>query len=362
MKKIVFYIIYLLSRSPIFSITLDRAFHNIDNKNYEFEELRFSLLSLGLGIYKVYFATYKKGEGCKVCKVLRLNDVAKLPSKTEISEMVKVYSEHIATKEPEEIEIEIDFLKYKIADKESTKSTATNKINNYTAIILVFIPLICANGLKFVLELKSKLFIILAIMIIYSLVNIIIYILNFYKVNSFLRSSFIDLMNSPKHQNKLAESYYEDWYPIKKEAPIFVNYVVNVERYLKITIVFMVLFLLIYNINAVNPRNTISETANTSVLNYSVDIECSQTGKIPPLDLNKLIEIQNKLLNAKINQIVILKPETSNELIKRKYQFIIDMVETYNVKKVDLIEVVQEKANSITNENGSIKILIIGGK
>lgn len=360
MKRLIYYILWILSRFPVISITLDENFHNIDNNKFNYKDLRYSLFSLGIGIYKIYFLTYKNGERLRIFKVLRLNEIIKAPSENEISEKVANYSEHISSMQSDDINLEIDFLKYKISDEESTKSTATNKINNYTAIILVVLPLICAGGLRFVLNLNNIFFIVLAVIIFYSVVNIIIFILNFYKVNSFLRSKFGDLKNSSNHQTKLAESYYEDWYSIKSEAPIFVSFVTNVERYLKITIICMVLFLIVLNINSIYPKTNIPKQETN--ISYSINIKCTETQKIDEIDLKKLLDIQNKLLNNKVDHIIILTPVVSNVLIKNKFQFIIKLVQTYNVNNIEITEGVELNRNVLTNEDVFLKILIMEEK
>lgn len=279
--KIVNYLVSFLSRSPVLSITEDKSFHEIlIRSNMEFTIFRYSIFSLGIGSSKIYILTYSKKDGFNWYKILPMSEIVKLPSEEEVLEKVRNYSDHIVTKESNEVEIEIDFLKYKINEEENRKNIASGKINNYTAIVLVLIPLIFASGLKLVLDLKNVSLIILVIAILYSIINMIIFILDFYKVKSFLRSSFGDLKKSQNHLNKLAESYYHDWYSIKSESCLFVTYVRNVERYMKITMIFIIIFILLTNINVSNQFSLTPKVTSYQQNNYTYDINISKSGDV----------------------------------------------------------------------------------
>ena len=244
MNKIIYGMTFLFSRSPICSITLDKQFHNISANNFNPTDLRISIFSLGLGIKKIYMFTWKYNEKFSLIKVLDLNDINKLPSNEEIRVKTNLYHEFIKDMESTDIESEIDFLKYKITQAENTKNLTISKANNYTTVMLVLITLILTITPNNINKMNINFKLLIGIIIVYNLINIVIYLLEFYKVRSFNRSKFSDLKQSDKHLNKLAESYYADWYSIKGEASFFVTYVVNVERYLKYFILLLIIVML----------------------------------------------------------------------------------------------------------------------
>jgi hypothetical protein len=352
----------MLSRCPVFSVTLDKNFHNIDKDYFELEDIRISLFSFGVGAVKIYFATYKKNEKFRIFRVIHLRDIAKLPLKEEVQDKVESYHQHIEGKQQGDIDIEIDFLKYKIASEESRKNIASNKINNYMAIVLVFISLVFAGGPKFVIDFKNILLTVLAIMASYCLCNVIIYLFSFFKVRSFLRAGFKDLKQSSSHSKKVAESYYEDWYSIKEEATLFVSYALNIERYMKFALVFIVGVILYNTINASFFTSTITPASTNNLINYTVDIGFSENSELQEPELEKLLDIQAKFTKKQVKEVIILREEFNSKLLKRKYDNIISVLRTYNIHKVSIIEICENDNKEKLSKNTSIKILMIGGK
>ncbi len=369
MKKFIFCILFLLSRSPVLSVTLDKCFHNIRvndfyREEFSYKELRFSIFSLGLGVVKVYLLTYSRDEGFKIFKFLKLSNVTKLSSEDVIKEKLAGYSQHINNKQENgsDIELEIDFIKYKIESCENTKNIAIEKANTYLTIVSVLIPLFFASGLKFVLDIKSNILLTtITIVISYNLINIIFFLFDFYRVKSYPRSLFGPLRESQDHLKKLAESYYWEWYSIKEEAPLFVTYVSNIERYVKYLLIFVVLFIFLSNIN-LNSKISVSKLNNIYTTSLVKEISISQNGSISNTDLSKLIDVQSALINNETEQIIIIaKEKFSNELIHKKYQSIINILDTYNVNKVGIDEVLEDNS-TVQDKNDSIKILILGGR
>lgn len=359
MNGFIYIIVYLLSRSPILSLTLDKSFDDVSNKNFEYKDLRFSLISFGVGTIKIYFITVKKEDGFKFIKVLKLSDVKKMPSKEVIEEKVNNYKQHVSQKENDEIRIEIEFLKYKIENEETTKNNAANKIGIYTAIMLVFIPLIISGGMKISINFSTSFKLIFGTIIIYNLQNIVMYILGFLKVKGFSRSSFGKLKESSEHLKKLAQSYYEDWYSIKAEAPLFVTYVLEIEKYLKYTIMCILIFFLISTFSSIYSDKICANINIEQSSNTTIDITFNEKGYVEEVDLNKLILIQNKLLENRLKEIIILKDITNDEFVQKEYKNIINLINMYNTHEIDIIEI--DSKSKIHFKEDTIKILLMGG-
>jgi hypothetical protein len=361
MKNIKYYIIFWLSRSPIFSVTNDKRFHEVSRpEDSQLSDLRFSLLSFGIGTLKLYLFTYKKGEPFKFMKLLYFRDIVVLPPDEVISEKVSNYHNHLTSKKATDIKNEIEFLKYKIEAEENRKSTAAAKINMYTTITLVLIPLMFSVGLKHVLGNNNAFVIITVTAIIYNTANLLIFIFTFYKVQSFSRSGFGDLKISQNHMTKLAESYYQDWYSIKSEATSFVSYVTNVERYTKYTIIFMILFMFLSNFN-ITKVPLIPHASNYQNSNWSFDIVFSENDEIEQSSLLKLNELQKKIIEGNLKQVIIVREGTDFNFLDKQYKLMVDSIKINNVNKIDIIEVEQPQDSS-DNAKSRIKIIMIGGE
>lgn len=360
MENLKYLVAYLFSRSLFFSITLDEKFHEISNKNdINIEKLRISLFSLGLGVKKLYFFTFKKEEKFKFFKMIRLEDIQVIPSEEIIQEKAEQYEEHINSNTEEDIAIEIEFLQYRINQEENKKNIALNKLNNYIAIISIVIPLLTSNIINSYLQIKFKYKMILLIIAIYTLINVVLCILDFLKVRLFIRSSFRDVKESNKHKNKLAESYYSDWYTMKEESTVYVSIVRNTERYLKLLIASISLILVLGNLNNIYKVNIDSDDYKLVVNNNIVNINL-EDNQINKEDLKKLSDIHDKLLNDNIKEIIIIKNVPNGYITEEKYNNIYNSLEMYNINKTNII-VITEK-NDEFKKQSSLKIVLLGGE
>lgn len=360
MNKIIYIVTYLLSRSPVFSTTLDKQFHDISRNNFTFNDLRFSLFSLGLGIRKIYIFSWKYNEKFSFIKVLNLNDINKLPREQEIQNKLDLYHEFINNKDKSDIQCEIDFLKYKIDQDENTKNLTKSKANNYTAVVLVLIPLILTIMPNITNKLNNTLKIIFWIIIIYNSINVVIYLLDFYKVRSFNRSTFADIKQSDKHLNKLAESYYEDWYSIKSESSFFVTYVTNVERYFKYCILFLIVTFCLNGIVGVYTNIKIVKVNNKINANNVYSFRFNNNGEIYKQDSDQLINVYNKIKEGKLKQVIVVRNVSDNDSSDKKYELILNSIKMFNSSHVDIEEI--NDTNNIDVKSNYIKIIIRGVK
>lgn len=361
MKNILFVIIWILSRCPLISITLDKNFHEIcrrDLKSFnDLKNFRYSLISLGFGVVKIYLCTYKKNEKFKFIKILKLEDIEKIPTEKEVNNKTEIYNTHIESLSEKDINIEIDFLKYKIDEEEDRKSISTNKMNTYTAIVLVVIPLLSNWFIGNYYKANNILSQTSLFAIAYCMLNITLYILNFYVVRAFARSCFKDLKLSSNHIAKLAKSYYEDWYNIKSEADFIVTFVRNVERYIKC--VSLGLLILLFSSSSINYLgNTIlnKNLKSEKTKNIIFNIHFKEDGQVDKNDLSNLYDMYKNVSKNDVKQIIIIKNISKNNDIKQEYQRLYNSLTLYTNKK-KLIEV----NDSIVNKENLnyIKILFL---
>jgi hypothetical protein len=358
LRNLIHLLVYLLSRSPLFSITLDENFDEISDKNYMNDQLRLSVLSFGLGVRKLYFFTLKKGEGFRVFKIIRLKEIQDVPSEEVIESKVTDYTIHIKSKQHNEIEIEKEFLQYRINQEDNSKNIALSKINNYIAIVSILVPLFASNVIQAYSQIKFKYKVILLIVVGYTLLNAIIYILEFLKVKGFTRSSFADIKKSSEPNNKIAESYYADWYSMKQESVIYVTFVTCVERYLKYVIAVTLCILVLGNFNNIYKQNDDGMISNSNMGNkiYNISFKCGQVNKE---DLKKLTDIYMNTLSDNVKEIVIIKNLLNDYNANEQYEIIYKSLKMYNGDKIN-ITVISEDDNNI--KESEIKIILIGGK
>lgn len=110
-----------------------------------------------------------------------------------------------------DIEIEREALCYRIENEEKRIDKSSEKINLYASIILTVLPLILA-----IIDLKEIFYLSMAekitiVIIVYVLLNIILYIFQSIKIQSIWKSGFSDLQKSEKHNKELNKQYLHDW-------------------------------------------------------------------------------------------------------------------------------------------------------
>lgn len=358
MNNLVYLLSYIFSRSPLFSITLDERFHEISNKNYDNNKLRTSFFSFGLGVRKLYFLTYKKGEGFRFFKVIKLEDIQAIPNNEMIENKSKEYLNHIKSKEAQDVEVEKEFIQYRISQEENKKNIALSKINNYIAITSILVPILASNVIQAYSQISSKYKIILLAVTGYTLINVILYILAFLKVKGFTRSTFADVKNSNEHKNKIVQSFYADWYSMKEESTIYVTFVTNVERYLKLVIASTLCILFLGNFSGIYKKTVNSSDIDLKSTNCIVNISL-KNGQVAQEDLNKLTHIYEELSSSNVKELIIVKNSLDDDNVREKYDTIYNSLKMYNVNKINL-NVISE--DDINIKEPSLKIISIGGK
>lgn len=372
MNKIIYYIFYLLSKSPILSVTLDNEFDNIPfkkSKLIEYKDFRYSLISIGFGAKKIYFITYKKSEDNKIqiFKVLDLWDLGIIPENRIVEEKAGNYSRHVFDKNEKNINLEIDFLKYKIDGEENRKNLQVSKINTYTSVMLIIVPIIASIlvgefnilNVKNLITKNSFVNFIIYCVIIYNIINIIKYIWDFNSVKAYNRSMFKDIKKSENHLNALAESYYYDWYNIKNEARLVVSYVKNIELYFKYLILAVSALLITYLICNINVERATNKAYSTmECMNYSKNIYFEDNGKIDKKSLDDLTTIYRKIQSTDLEDIIVISTSSKDINVNSTYKLICESLDNFKSKKANIFKI--NKNNNRTNKKNFIKIVLIG--
>lgn len=301
-----YFVQYVLSRIPIFCISDDSNFHNIDKRGIHFNDLRYSLISFGLGDHKIYFLSWKRKDGFSFFKKIYLATLLDIPNQTTLSEKAENYYSHLTSVEDDNVRNEAEFLKYKISDEANRISSAYTKANIYTGIVLGVFPIILSIGINQLSSLKEFYYIIIILSLLYCLINATILLFNFYKVRSSIRSTFGKMKEAKDALREKARAYYLDWFSIKSNAPLYVSYIANIERYIRLSFIILVILIVLANIPKIGFN--ISNVGQNNLYSFhNILIE-----KMSKTELNQLLEIENKLVNKFKVDVIILSPYNFN--------------------------------------------------
>lgn len=228
------FVFQLLNWSPILHASIDSQFGAIDKGIPN----RYSLLGLSFGKRKVYIFSVVKSQGSfsfKFFDHIFFDSLCAISSDLEINSKVDSYQEYLSNKNDDLIRNQIEFLKDKISLNQSRTASGYNKTNSYTTIVLVYIGFIAylleqVVNLSVKAELIQYLVYILTSLSIYYAFNCIVFIKSALLIKGYIRATFRDIKEDPSLQ-KLACSYYTDWYSTNNESQVITSLVANIEKY-----------------------------------------------------------------------------------------------------------------------------------
>ncbi len=327
-------LIFLLSKFPILSVTSDEEFHNIDyrkakeitKENYK-EKLRFSLLSFGLGAYKVYFITKYKGKFNWI-HLYPFEKRVPIPTSEELEKKIKNNRKHISTLTGKSLEIEKEFIHYRIDEEKDRENVSFSKILALKYIILVLLPL-----LTWVIPdyLSNKFNIVeraLLICVVYNLMNVMFWILSFFRIKGYPFSTYNDLKEGGSCEESLFSNFYSDWTLRKAKTHRSVSYNWNIERYFYYFLVYLMLLVLFVSISKFNQNSSIIPSNESSRV---MTLEYTDVSVLRKEELNMILEIQNKLINSKVDEVIFFSAK------EKKSNKIIELLTPFNYNNANLI-------------------------
>lgn len=344
-----FALLWLLCRSVIFTLSVDKKFHKIDKKddlkNLKETDIRRSLFCIGWGAKKIYLFTYK--DKFEIFHILKLE--GKVLEEEELEEKCKRYTNlYLNQYRKDDFSFDIEFLKYKKDEEERRISVAREKMNIYNAIAVLFLTIIITAivSLRNSIETNS-LTIIVIIIFFYILGNIIWWIIDFLKVKGVIKSSFSTLKESTKKKLTSAQSYYKDWQSTKYYADIAVSYPLNIEYYIKIMYRLILIFLVFLTISFVLKPKEDSWKSNYVDKYY---MESNQ--------LSEIQDLQNILKDEKQDKIILINFDYENQM----HMKIKNALELFNIKADEII-ILDEKQmylyNKAINIANDLNIIVI---
>lgn len=259
------WLLRIWSLLPLFALTLDLNYGY--NEKPERSNLRFSILNLRLGKSTYYLLTFVRKEGqlkFEPIENLRLDECQwkTLDSGVTLKEKdsyikdlsTKYVNEHLVGTDTDEKAIEKEFLGYLQDNLGYRKSLSYDKMNYYTAIILVFIPL----GPSFFKTTFSPAvqncspffyaYVTAGVLLLYCLLNWWLLAMQYMSVSGIEKSSFKEIKAPPEGRDKQTQqlySYYHDWQEERFETDLRVSYVKETELLVKCATFLIVIVILL---------------------------------------------------------------------------------------------------------------------
>ena len=273
-----------------------------------------------LGDSILYLLTYDmKKKKLDFYTVLSLKDMESILLTDEnIDDIQERFKEHIKDLSDEDLAIEKEKLCYLIENENQRISSSVNKINIYATIILTVLPLSLAIiDLEVIITLHFLL-ILGIILMVYSLVNICIYVFSAVKVQGISKSTFKDLSESQEKNKEILVQYQYDWQQLKYKAQLFVSYVLNLQEWV------ILIMALIVGISIGITCQDISKTkipTNVMVRSEVITLNIADVEEAHNQDAVKWKELLLEIEKEKCKHIVFVGnydkvPEFFNELDK----------------------------------------------
>lgn len=258
------WLLRIWSLFPLFALTSDSNYGY--NEKPERSRRRFSIINLRLGKSTYYFLTFTRKDSrlkFKPVKKLRLDEcqwetgdsgVTLQEKDSYIESLSNEYvGKHLSGIDDGEKVVEKEFLQYLQDNLSYRKGLSYDKMNYYTTIILVFIPLgptfFQSTFLPAAQSCRIFLvtYIIAGILLLYYLLNWWLLAMQYMSVSGIKKSSFKEIKIPPGGRDKQVQqlySYYHDWQEERFETDLRVAYVKETELIVKcatILIVFVIL-------------------------------------------------------------------------------------------------------------------------
>ncbi len=339
MFKVIKKILYIvLSYIPILSVTTDSNFGTNTKRFIENHKIvdgtRFSILNIPFGKFKIYIITCivlgSTNKQFNFIKILNLDEVI-IPNTNNFIQLEEdkatQYEQHYEILTPENGAIELEFIKYKLNFENERIKKAETKINSYSSIILVLIPIVM------VLYKPEKVcettllgkFIIICLMV--CTINAVTFILQYMSVKTLTLSVFSDIKNSQRKSEQSANNYYFEWQMNKKRAELDISYAKNIQNWI-ISIIFI--SLMFYFNSVITTNNMVNINTKNSV--YTINI--SNLDSKYSEDVQKISNIHKFITDIKPKEIILMYGQNvdSTNLNKITNQF--DIYKDIDISKI----------------------------
>ena len=296
-KNLFNFICWIFNHSPIFKVSCDDNFGTYKAGS----PIRLSLIGLSIWDRKFYLITISGGK-LSLFKILSFNELRPLPTLEVAEKKQKDYRDYIAKLDDIKIEQHVAYLSGSKQYEVTIKGMLQNKASVYgaVAVALATFPILEIKRIFF--EWNFSLYSVMSIILILLFLNVYLQLLGYLKLfleNKFVcRSRFGDF-KAEGTIKKYAESLYLDWYCIKEERDIQASYVLNIQKYLILSLLTAVVIslspILKSFISVDNKQNCTRELQQVSIMSPAGQLREGELMKLASL-LSKKTEVEKILL------------------------------------------------------------------
>ncbi|HFK1531036.1 TPA: hypothetical protein ACGXM6_004851 [Bacillus cereus] len=351
MTNLKYFLIKILSYSFFLRFTDDTNFGTITKNSQEF---RISLISFNVGQWIFYIITIKKDNGrwkFNCFKILKLKDIQDLPDLIVIDRKYNNYESSLTS---QNYDIHREALQYKISQLEDQKNKSFNKYLAYIAIIALIIPLYSSYLIK-LYNLNEIYLTVFSIALLYSFINLLLFIYSFIKIKATPRKKFSFIRQSSDATKAQTLTLYYDWLVLNDESTEQVTIIKNIEKYMIAIISISIVFVGIINAVEYKEKSSGKKTIiEKSIDNNSEIFHFDISGGSEFLYNNKesFSKIESRLLKNKDLKIIIIYNKNN---INANYQRILNLINTYSHQDADIIKIENAKISEV-------QVLILKGE
>ncbi|MEC0253632.1 hypothetical protein [Paenibacillus lautus] len=341
----------MLSLSAIFRISDDSNFGTMGRS---VNQLRFSIFSLNLGPVIFSFISYGfwigkpkdngfiSPKGFRWVYILRFSELIEKITESEHRRLKLTHRNFLENADPKHALIYKETLLYKIEQMKEKKASSTNKFLAYLAIIAFIIPLYIPSLLKFTSIFEKPTwvqvgYILLSVNLVIYVFNLVIFLGMFIKIKSVNRFKYGAVKKDAEPDLALINCYYLDFQHMKTESTNEVSYMANIENHIFGTLILSVVLLVFSITSTANFQHSIAEISSNKVYKMqTIDLTKSTVEVVKSIEI-ELANLKTELLNNNVKDVIIInysKLENSN------YQHVVKFIETYNVYKVRVTEII----------------------
>jgi len=240
----------ILNELPISQLSSDANFHAYNEKSPK----RYSLLYVPFGIYKLYLLTWtwsqeKKDKEFSFLKIISLEKICdeKIDNKeNKLNDLTNKNYERFKTCEKEDKELHIKFLEDKCKEFQNRKSVSQFKAGFYFTTLALVLTTIAKNINEVHHFLDWTIYKqITFILILLYIINAFMLLFSFISVKGFKA----DMYSTFARANEKEEMFYAYWYKKFQRLQVTtdknVSFILNIEHYLKLIIIWSIIFTLI---------------------------------------------------------------------------------------------------------------------
>lgn len=255
---------------PIMALTDDTCFLSSKSTDSN-HKYRFSIVNLLLGECQFQFLSFQIEDSRLKFQIYRFSRMSDMNifsiSEEKLSDLRVRFENHYGTLSDSDIQLEREALLRQIQTQQARQNISNSKINTFTAVVLVLLPLLITRIDWSVLHSLQKLEQLILLLLAYSIVNICFWLFQSLKVRGYCISSYSDLKVSINKNRMFNWQLYYDYQQQRRESDKQVSFVSYVYEWLICTVVLSLLYTMLH----FTAKPTITSVSEYQVYTFSVN-------------------------------------------------------------------------------------------